>query len=212
MRRHLPACPAERVLCGSLSVTAGHAGRPWATCAYPFPCSPHWLRPLPFRRVPSRCRLNIPFSVPVNSSALIICSFYVFYATHGIFLSRDLKVFVPDFAFRPGSLHGSPWWLRWQRITCQSRIGGLDPWVRKIPWRRKWQPATVFLPGEPHGCRSLVGYSPRGHKEWDPTERVNRQLAARGYLGDSEPSGLGTDSSRGRASNYPAQHLTRKPC
>ena len=98
MRRHLPACPAERVLCGSLSVTAGHAGRPWATCASSFPCSPHWLRPLPFRGVPSRWRPNIPFSETVNSSALIICSFYVFYATHGIFLSRDLKVFVPDFA------------------------------------------------------------------------------------------------------------------
>ena len=52
-----------------------------------------------------------------------------------------------------------------------------------------------------------MGYSPRGHKEWDPTYRVNRQLAARGCLGDSEPSGLGTDSSREWASNYPAQHL-----
>ena len=35
-----------------------------------------------------------------------------------------------------------------------------DPWVRKIPWRRKWQPAPGFLPGESHGWRSLVGYSP----------------------------------------------------
>ena len=31
-----------------------------------------------------------------------------------------------------------------------------DPWVRKIPWRRKWQPAPVFLPGKFHGWRSLV--------------------------------------------------------
>ena len=38
---------------------------------------------------------------------------------------------------------------------------GFDPWVRKIPWRRKWQPTPVFLPGESHGWRSLVGYSPR---------------------------------------------------
>jgi len=36
-----------------------------------------------------------------------------------------------------------------------------DPWVGKI-WRRKWQPTPVFLPGEFHGQRSLVGYSP-----WD---------------------------------------------
>ena len=38
---------------------------------------------------------------------------------------------------------------------------GFDPWVRKIPWRRKWQPTPVFLPGESHGWRRLVGYSPR---------------------------------------------------
>ena len=35
-----------------------------------------------------------------------------------------------------------------------------NPWVRKIPWRRKWQPTPVFLPGESHGQRSLGGYSP----------------------------------------------------
>ena len=35
--------------------------------------------------------------------------------------------------------------------------GGLDPWVRKIPWKRKWQPTPVFLPGESLGQRSLVG-------------------------------------------------------
>ena len=40
-----------------------------------------------------------------------------------------------------------------------------DPWVGKIPWGRKWQPTTVFLPGESHGQRSLEGYSPWGHKE-----------------------------------------------
>ena len=35
-----------------------------------------------------------------------------------------------------------------------------DPWVRKIPWRRKWQPALVFLPRKFHGQRSLEDYSP----------------------------------------------------
>ena len=47
-----------------------------------------------------------------------------------------------------------------------------DPWVRKIPWRREWQPTPVFLPGESHGQSSLVGYSPWGHKELDMTERL----------------------------------------
>ena len=39
-----------------------------------------------------------------------------------------------------------------------------DLWVGKIPWRRKWQPTPVFLPGKSHGQRGLVGYSPWGHK------------------------------------------------
>ena len=40
----------------------------------------------------------------------------------------------------------------------------VQSWVGKIPWRRKWQPTPVFLPGESHGLRSLVGYSPWGCK------------------------------------------------
>ena len=41
---------------------------------------------------------------------------------------------------------------------------GFDPWVGKISWRRGWLSTAVFLPGEFHGQRSLVGYSPWGHK------------------------------------------------
>ena len=43
---------------------------------------------------------------------------------------------------------------------------------RKIPWSRKWQPTSVFLPGKLHGQRSLEGYSPRGHKLSDLTEQL----------------------------------------
>ena len=50
------------------------------------------------------------------------------------------------------------------------------PWVRKIPWRRAWQPTPVFLPGKPHGQRSLVGYSPWGCKELDMTEWLSTQI------------------------------------
>ena len=42
----------------------------------------------------------------------------------------------------------------------ENRRPGFDSWVEKIPWRRKWQPTPVFLPGESHGQRSLAGYSP----------------------------------------------------
>ena len=47
---------------------------------------------------------------------------------------------------------------------------GFDPRVWKILWRRKWQSVSVFLPGQSHGQRGLVGYSPRGWKELDTTE------------------------------------------
>ena len=40
-----------------------------------------------------------------------------------------------------------------------------ETWVAKIPWRREWLPTPVFLPGEYHGQKSLVGYSSWGHKE-----------------------------------------------
>ena len=59
------------------------------------------------------------------------------------------------------------WWLRRQRIHLQCARPKLDPLVRKIPWRKEWQPTSVFLPGEFHGQRSLVGYSSQGHKELD---------------------------------------------
>ena len=53
-------------------------------------------------------------------------------------------------------------WETWVRS-----LGGIP---EKIPWRRKWLPIPVFLPGESHGQRSLVGYSPWGQKELDTTE------------------------------------------
>ena len=47
---------------------------------------------------------------------------------------------------------------------------GFEPWVEKIPWRRKWQSTPVLLPGKSHGQRSLVGYSLWGRKELGTTE------------------------------------------
>ena len=56
-------------------------------------------------------------------------------------------------------------------LQCRRhRTLGFDPWVGKIPWRRKWQPTPVFLPGESHGQWSLAGYTLWGRKESDVTE------------------------------------------
>ena len=53
---------------------------------------------------------------------------------------------------------GLPWWLSGTESTCQCKSCWFDPWVGKIPWRRKWQPTPVFHPGKPHRPRSLAGY------------------------------------------------------
>ena len=54
-------------------------------------------------------------------------------------------------------------------VCLECKRPGLDPWVGKIPWRRKWQPTPV-LPGKSHRQRSLGGYSPQGRKELDTTK------------------------------------------
>ena len=67
--------------------------------------------------------------------------------------------------YTPGlsSWHGS----KEKESACQCRRPKryrLDPWVGKIPWKRKWQPTAVFLSGKPYGGRSLAGYTPWGHR------------------------------------------------
>ena len=57
-----------------------------------------------------------------------------------------------------------------KQSAWQCRRHGFNPWVGKIPWRRAWQPTPVFLPGESHGQRNKVGYSPWGYKDSDSTE------------------------------------------
>ena len=64
-------------------------------------------------------------------------------------------------------------------LACQCRRlkrHGFDLWVGKIPWRRKWQLASVFLPGKFHGHRRLVGYSLWGLKESGMTEHAHTYI------------------------------------
>ena len=56
-----------------------------------------------------------------------------------------------------------------------------NPWVGKIPWKKKWQPTPVTLPGKSHGQRSLAGYSPWACKESDTTEHATPRTI-RGWI------------------------------
>ena len=75
-------------------------------------------------------------------------------------------------------------WLSGKRFACQCRRLGLDPWVWKVSWRRKWQPTPVYLTGKSRGQRSLVGYSSWGHKESDTTSWLNNSNEYMKYTRD----------------------------
>ena len=81
-----------------------------------------------------------------------------------------------------------------KKICLQCRRPGFNPWVGKVPWRRKWQPTLVFLHGKSQGQRSLAGYSPWGHKESDMTEWAHKfpLLQSRG----SRPLGFSSCGSQ----------------
>ena len=68
---------------------------------------------------------------------------------------------------------GLPKWLSSKESACQCRTPGFHPWVKKTPWRKKYQPTPVFLPGKSHRQRSLVGYRSWGCK------RVGYDLASK---------------------------------
>ena len=84
--------------------------------------------------------------------------------------SEAVEILNVDYFFQ-----GLPRWLSGKESACQCRQHrrpGFNPWVRMIPWRRKWKPTPVFLPRKSQGQRSLEGYSPGGPEESDTTERL----------------------------------------
>ena len=82
------------------------------------------------------------------------------FALSGVFSSLRFLFSLPSFplGFPGGSV---------VKNLPASTGNGFDPWVKKSPWRREWQPTPVFMPGEFHVQRSLVGYSPSGRRESD---------------------------------------------
>ena len=75
---------------------------------------------------------------------------------------------------------------RWYRICLQCWRPEFHPWVGKIPWRREWQPTSVFFLGEFHGQRSLAGYSPKKKKKLDMTEQTSLQWLLLGFKNEMQ--------------------------
>ena len=77
---------------------------------------------------------------------------------------REESVSLP-FPISRGFLQTSLVGLSGKESACQCTRHRFDPWVGKIPWRRKRQPSPLFLPGKFHGQRTLAGYNPWGSKK-----------------------------------------------
>ena len=117
---------------------------------------PHGLQhvrspcPLPTPRVYSNSCPLIWWCHPTNSSSVIP-------------FSSKFQSFLASGSFQMSQLFASCS----QSIGVSASISVLQ-WILRTDW--KWQPTPVFLPGESHGWKSLVGYSSRGRKELDTTE------------------------------------------
>ena len=116
--------------------------------------------------IQSRFHVQRPFSLPEAALSFVVL-------IHLLILScvqaRDpLTKAGTDYWDLPGDHHP-------QCRRCRKHRFNL--WVRKIPWRRAWQPTPVFLPRKSHGQRSLASYSPRGIKEPDITERLSMRAS-----------------------------------
>ena len=92
---------------------------------------------------------------------------------------------------------------------------GFHPWVRKIPWRREWQPTPLFLPGESHGQRNLAGYSPRclkrGEHNWGTKQQLH--LSSDTFEHTQGRSPLCADSvGESSGTSQTLSHIRGPPC
>ena len=84
---------------------------------------------------------------------------------------------------RPYPLERLPRWLSGKNPSANAEVLKFNPWVRKIPWRRKWKPTPVFFLEKSHGQRNLAGYPPWSHKESDVTQRLSTSTPQRLWFG-----------------------------
>ena len=117
---------------------------------------------------PGKCYLKV--YIKVNQLYIHIHPLFFRFLSHVALLldSRFLLVIYFKFSSVYMSI-GLPWWLSGKESTFQCRRHKFNPWSRKIPRRRKWQPTPVCLPRNPQGQRSLACLSSWGRKESDTT-------------------------------------------
>ena len=102
---------------------------------------------------------------------------------------------------------GLPWWLSGKESACQCGRSGFNPCIGKSPWRRKWQPTPVFLPGKSHGKRSLVSYSPWGCKRIGHSLFLVTKQQQQSMVNMDEQSPLqNADAGRTKLQSNPSAH------
>ena len=102
---------------------------------------------------------------------MVFLTFFFFFGPKNNFL---VNLFIWQIAVNRGLL----WWLSGKESACQCRRHRFDLWVRKIPWRGKWQTTPVFLPGKSHGRRNLVvhGVAKQLEMTLQPNNNSNKYL------------------------------------
>ena len=116
----------------------------------------------------------------MNKYVINVCCFLI--PAQIVLLSFALLCFADFFFWEIEGLGQSPGGTSGKEHACQCRRHErprFSPWIGKIPWRRKWQPIPVSLPGESHGQRSLEGYSQWGRTELDMIEQLSRMTGLR---------------------------------
>ena len=132
-----------------------------------------WLSPITVHlRLPQHCQLIILqykikslklkirihfllyFSLNISNTQLEACFIFILFIFPEIF-----------YVYQNMFILGLPCWLSGKDFACQCGRYRFDPWVRKISWRRKWQPTPVFLSRKSHEQRSLAVCSPWGRRK-----------------------------------------------
>ena len=135
---------------------------------------------LPYSRVFSAEPLRPSSSfLPMNLLTCVTAHFWLYLLTPVPVLTYLSSIFKHSAFlahFRCLFQFGLSWWLSGKESVCQCRRHGFDPWVRKMPCRRKWLPIPGFSPEKSDGHRSLGGYSPWDHKRVEHREGNDNPL------------------------------------